>query len=146
MKSNYLILKDRKLILETYSGILTLENSKQHKLELTKDPDYSKEFYVLSDLSRAIFDMPKEMTEILLVEDTSESLLKQNESSLALVHNSNKNVYERIFNRLRSVFPYSHLFSVSLEELLGSIGMIDLSKEVEYSLILLHDNPPYNWD
>lgn len=142
MKSNYLILKDKKLIIETYSGIVTLENSKLLKLEVAKDPDYSKDYCVLSDLSRAIFDMPREVTEIL---DIKEEALKQNENSVALVHTANQPVYERIFNRLRSVFPPKHLFSVSLDELLMSIGMVDLSKEIEYSLILMHDKPLYNW-
>ncbi len=144
MRSNYLIMKDKKLILETYSGIVTLENSKQHKFEMAKDPEYSKDFFVLSDLTRAIFDMPNGEADIPNL-NINEDALKQNITSVALVHNANQTVYGRIFNRLRSLFPPSHIFSVNLDELLSSIGMVDLRKEVEYNLIFLHDKPKYNW-
>lgn len=140
MKSNYLIIKDRKLIIETFSGILTLENAQKHKMEMSKDPEYSSEYEVISDLSKAIFDMPVSMTGEL-----QNDSFNKNAKSGALVHKANQPVYERIFNRLRLVFPPSHLYSINLDDLLHWMGINDLKEEIESSLLKLHQNPQFDW-
>lgn len=140
MKSSYLIIKDKKLIIETYSGIVTLENAKQHKLEMSKDPDYSSEFEVISDLSKAILDIPPGA-----MPELTSQYFNGNTKSAALVHRANQPVYERIYNNLRSMFPEQHIYSVQLDGLLEWLGLRDYKDIVLNSLEAMHEKPQYNW-
>lgn len=140
MKSNYLIIKEKKLIIETYSGIVTLENAQKHKIEMAKDPDFSTDFGVISDISKAILDMP-----VSFMPDITTDTFLQNKNSVALVHKANQSVYERIFNRLRAMFPPNHIYSINIEDLLLWLGLVDFRAEIESSLFKLHENPQFNW-
>jgi len=49
-KNSYYIDVDKKLIIETYKGLMTLENYKELKIREFADPDFDPTYHVIGDL------------------------------------------------------------------------------------------------
>lgn len=49
MTSSYVILKEKKLVIDMFDGALTLENFKGHKLKQVAEKDFSPEYSLIID-------------------------------------------------------------------------------------------------
>ena len=61
MEITYKIDKEKKLIIETWPEELTLENYKEVKLKEFSDPDFNKDFNILTDLRKVKMQFNEEI-------------------------------------------------------------------------------------
>ncbi len=140
MKSNYLILKNKELVLETYSGIVTLEEYEKHKLAVESDPKFSPNYTVLSDMRQAILEMPNQGQ--VLVEPASDILSSK---TGVWLHKASKNVYEMLESQFKTLFPMKEIYSVYLEDILKHFNINYLKSDIEKLLDKLHSLPKKSW-
>lgn len=140
MKSNYVIIKEKGVVLETLSGIVTLEECVKHREEVVRDENFSPEFKIISDMSQAVFEMPKADVSALLQMDKSKDI-----ETVALVHKGSVNVYQRMLNLFSDFFPIQHFYSVKMDDLLKHLNLNDIKAEIENGFSLLKKVPKFNW-
>ncbi len=140
MKSNYVILKNKELVLETYSGIVTLEEFEMHKQAVENDPKFSPNYTVLSDMRQAVLEMPS--SDQVLINPASEIL---NSETGVWLHKASKNVYEMIEAQFKTLFPIKEIYSVYLEDILKHFNINYLKSDIEKLLDKLHKLPKVAW-
>lgn len=140
MKSNYLVIEEKKLVLETYQGVVTLDDCYKHKVDMLRNNDIDLDYKIISDMSRAVVDMPKK--EISLLESKA---IDFGINSAVLLHKTNRKLYERFYNRFRVFLPINHFYSAQMEELLQYFNISYLQKDIEFNLEKLHRMPKRVW-
>lgn len=99
---NYEILSEHNLILETFTGTLTLDLMKKVKSDETKDPRFKPELNVIADVRGLIFDgTTHEVGEYINFALNHGSIMGKRRTAVIFA-TPNQHVYSEIFSKLNN--------------------------------------------
>lgn len=98
---NYKVIPDLNLIIDYYSGTLTLTEILRLKGKQAKDPLWEPHFNTLSDMRDAFIAMDEEEIKTLASYQVKDEKWRVERKTASLTNEANHVVFEKLFNRLK---------------------------------------------
>jgi len=146
-KASYAIIKDKELIIEFYSGDVSLEALKAYRLKQTSDVDFSPTYDILTDIRSAVYgvgtiDQVQEYVEYVISKGTIMGARK----SATIVSTPNQHVYLNLFSKYNEKLPQEFNFFFQEEEAIAYLDKDISVNEVVSMLENLRNNPQFVWN
>lgn len=147
MRSSYLILKDKKLVIDIYNGILTIDGFKKHKLKQAAEPDFDPEYNLLSDFTKIevhfSLEEVKEYTDFL-----QEQRLKVvgKRKAAVVVSNPNQLLYAKQYDKnVKDISEQELVTFLNFNEALAWLNLSDSKQEIMALIEKYRKKPMFEW-
>lgn len=131
---NYEIFPEHNLLIEAYTGTVTLELMKKAKGCVTLDPRYKPEFNVIADVRNLTFDGTTQEIADYINFTLKHGKIVGKRKSAVIFSTPNQHVYSDLYSRLNPETVHSVHHFQEIESALKWIDSIKTSTEIEHSL------------
>lgn len=148
MRSTYVILKDLKLVIDIFEGILTLENFKEHKLKQINEMDFDPNFNLISDFTnievRMSLEDVKEYTEF--VKKHSKPMVGRRKAAV-VVNNPNQFIYAKQYDSNIKEETGQQLYTFTgFDEAIAWLALTEHKKVIMDTITHYRKNPLFTWE
>ena len=146
MHSSFIIIKEKKIMVEVLSGVLTLQNMKDHKIMQTHDINFSVENDLLCDLRNAIIKVTIDEVDEYIKYLSSKGNVFGSRKSATLVSTANQLAYSLAFKKFEEMLPQKiKIFNNDFDATLAWLGKSEEKDEISKCIEKMKNEPQYIW-
>ncbi len=147
MKSSFLILKEKKLVIDMYEGVLTLDTFKGHKLKQVNHPDFTADYNLLSDFTN--IEVRMSIDEVSEYAEFIKKHIKQivgSRKAAVVLKSPNQFLYAKKYDSSVKEETGQQMFTfMSFDEGLKWLGLLGDKEEIMNLIKKYRENPMFEW-
>lgn len=144
MKTGFVILPEKKLIMENISGLLKIKKIAEHRKFIYNHPDFNRKYNFLLDLRDAKIDISIEQFNNYIKYLSSEGVFEERKSAL-LVKNANQIAFSKAFKKFEDEIPFHTGIFTKIDDAIEWLGLIQDKDIVLTHNFRLKSEPDFLW-
>jgi len=146
LKSSYIILKEKQLVIDIYDGILTLENFKGHKLKQATEKDFSPNYNLLSDFTTVEVRMSLQDLQEYASFIKAQGNIVGKRKAAVVTNTPNQLVYATAYDKyIKNDVGQDLITFPTFEDAFEWLGLQDSKEEILALIAKFRQNPLFKW-